>query len=68
MRKMLVALSILMAASVAAQDAPPAQTAPPTPAPQPPPKPSTLGLFVYAGQGQDATKQGQDENECYVWA
>src|SRR5262249_14586965 len=28
----------------------------------------TLGLFVYAGQGQDPAKQGQDENECYLWA
>jgi hypothetical protein len=32
------------------------------------PKPATLGLFVYPGKGQDAAKQGQDENECYLWA
>jgi hypothetical protein len=37
----------------------------PTPAP---PKPASLGLIVYPGSGQDAAKQGQDENECYGWA
>ena len=47
---------------------PPGRT-PRSGAPQPaPPKPATLGLFVYPGTGQDAAKQGQDENECYLWA
>ena len=27
-----------------------------------------MSLFVYPGSGQDAAKQGQDENECYLWA
>ncbi len=53
-------------AAPAPQAAPAAQAAP-VPAPQPP-KPATLGLFVYPGKGQDAAKQGQDENECYSWA
>jgi hypothetical protein len=64
MKKTLFAVSLLVVASVAAQDAPPpAQGTPPAP-----PKPGTLGLFVYPGQGQDAAKQGVDENECYTWA
>ncbi len=56
--------------AVAAQEAtPPAAAPPPQLAPQPaPPKPAGLGLFVYPGSGQDAAKQGQDENECYLWA
>ena len=67
-------LAVLVASpALAAQDpAPVAQTAAPaqaTPASQPaPPKPATLGMFVYPGSGQDAAKQGQDENECYSWA
>jgi hypothetical protein len=52
-------------AAPAPQAAPAAQAVPTTP---PPPKPATLGLFVYPGKGQDAAKQGQDENECYLWA
>jgi hypothetical protein len=41
----------------------------PAASPQPaPPKPQSLGLMVYPGSGQDAAKQGQDENECYSWA
>jgi YMGG-like Gly-zipper len=58
---------------VAAQDPAPAPQAAPAaqaaPAPQAaPPKPATLGLIVYPGSGQDAAKQGLDENECYSWA
>jgi hypothetical protein len=74
MKKMLVALVLLAVASASwGQDAAPAaQAAPPptsaAPASPPPPKPATLGLFVYPGSGQDAAKQGQDENECYLWA
>jgi hypothetical protein len=73
MSKTLGTLALLAFASVGlAQDAAPAaQNPPPMPAAatqQPPPKPATLGLFVYPGQGQDAAKQGQDENECYLWA
>jgi hypothetical protein len=63
MKKTVVALTLCVVASVAAQEA-----APPAPNTAPPPKPGTLGLFVYPGQGQDAAKQGQDENECYLWA
>jgi hypothetical protein len=62
MKKMMLAALIALAVAAAAQDA-----APPAPNAAPP-KPGTLGLVVYPGQGQDATKQGQDENECYVWA
>jgi hypothetical protein len=74
MKQMLAAIAVLAIASAsfgqeaapAAQAAPqPAASAPGTP---PPPKPATLGLFVYPGTGQDAAKQGQDENECYLWA
>jgi hypothetical protein len=62
MKKTFLALSVFVAASAAAQDpAPPAQAAAP-------PKPGALGLFVYPGKGQDAAKQGLDENECYTWA
>jgi hypothetical protein len=61
MKMTILSLSILVVASVAAQDAAP----PATPAA---PKPASLGFYVYPGQGQDATKQGQDENECYQWA
>ncbi len=45
-----------------------AQTPPATPAPTATPKPATLGLAVYPGSGQDATRQAKDENECYAWA
>jgi hypothetical protein len=65
MNKTAIVLSVLTAASVLAQEAAPPPTIPPQP---PPPKPATLNLFVYPQQGQDATKQGQDENECYLWA
>jgi hypothetical protein len=72
MNKTLVAVAFLAVASVGSgQDAAPASQAPaaaPAAATQPPPKPGTLGLFVYAAKGQDAVKQGQDENECYLWA
>ena len=64
-KKMLVVLSLLVAASVAAQNTP--QNTAPAPSAQPP-KPASLNLFVYPGQGQDAAKQGTDENECYTWA
>jgi hypothetical protein len=73
MKSPLVALAVLATVPAfsgqdpapAAQVAPAAQAAP---VPQTPPKPATLGLFVYPGKGQDAAKQGQDENECYGWA
>jgi hypothetical protein len=73
MNKTLVAIVLLAVASVGSAQtaAPAAQTPAPAPAAttsQPPPKPATLGLFVYPGKGQDAAKQGQDENECYLWA
>jgi hypothetical protein len=77
MTNRLTVLALLACASAAAaQDPAPAQQAAPAPqaaqpagAAQPaPPKPATLGLFVYPGSGQDAAKQGQDENECYGWA
>jgi len=74
MRKTLVALALLAVASASwGQDAVPAAQAAPqqtaaAPATPAPPKPATLGLFVYPGSGQDAAKQGQDENECYLWA
>ena len=71
MKKMLVALVFLAVASAAfgQEPAPAAQAAPqPTAAAPAPPKPGTLGLFVYPGSGQDAARQGQDENECYLWA
>lgn len=29
---------------------------------------TSLGLFVYPSNGQDAETQGQDEQECYTWA
>jgi hypothetical protein len=47
-----------------------AQTPPATAAPSPAatPKPASLGLAVYPASGQDAAKQGQDEEECYAWA
>ncbi len=57
--------------ALAQQPAAAPQTAPaaaPATAQAAPPKPATLGLFVYPGSGQDAAKQGQDENECYLWA
>ena len=38
------------------------------PAPAATPKPAALGLAVYPAKGQDATKQAQDESECYAWA
>jgi hypothetical protein len=73
MRDTLVAFALLAAASAApGQDTAPATQAAPSPtaavAAQPSPKPATLGLFVYPGSGQDAARQGQDENECYLWA
>jgi hypothetical protein len=73
MNQTLVALTLLALASAApGQDvAPVAQNASPVPAgvsSEAPPKPATLGLFVYPGSGQDAAKQTQDENECYLWA
>ena len=74
MNRTLVAVAILAVASASlGQDAAPATPAAPAaaqaaPASPPPPKPATLNLFVYPGSGQDAAKQGQDENECYLWA
>lgn len=70
MKKMFVALFLLTVASASsAQDQPPAaQPMPAELAAKAPPKPATLGLFVYPGSGQDAAKQGQDEDECYLWA
>ena len=74
MKKMLVALVFLAVASASfgQEPAPASQAAPPptaaAPATPPPPKPASLNLFVYPGSGQDAAKQGQDENECYLWA
>jgi hypothetical protein len=74
MRNRLAVLALLATVpAVAAQDPAPAPQAAPAaqaaPTPQAaPPKPATLGLFVYPGSGQDVTKQGQDENECYTWA
>jgi len=74
MNKTFVAVAILALASASfGQDAVPATQAAPAaaqavPAAPPPPKPATLNLFVYPGSGQDAAKQGQDENECYLWA
>ena len=68
----LVALLAVASASFGQEAAPPAPAAPPAaqaaPATPPPPKPASLNLFVYPGSGQDAAKQGQDENECYLWA
>lgn len=29
---------------------------------------ASLGVFVFAQQGQDATQQAQDEGSCYAWA
>lgn len=73
MKKTPVAFAFLAAglAAAAQEPAAPAQAPAPMPAAltqQPPPKPASLGMFVYPGQGQDAAKQGQDENECYLWA
>ena len=70
MHPTLVVIVLLAVASVSSgQDAvPAAQAAPPVPASEPLPKPASLGLFVYPGSGQDAAKQGQDENQCYLWA
>ena len=73
MKSLLVVLALLAVMPVfAGQDPAPAPQAAPAAQPaapsQPPPKPATLGLFVYPGSGQDAAKQGQDENECYGWA
>jgi hypothetical protein len=71
MTKTLVAVAVIAVGSASfGQDAPPAAPAAPpaAQASQPPPKPATLGLFVYPGSGQDAAKQGLDENECYLWA
>lgn len=69
-KTVVVALLAVASASFGQDTAPAAQAAPPPAAAvsQPPPKPATLGLFVYPGAGQDAAKQGQDENECYLWA
>ena len=74
MNQTLAAVAVFAMASASfGQDAAPAaqaasQPAAAAPATPPPPKPATLGLFVYPGTGQDAAKQGQDENECYLWA
>jgi hypothetical protein len=74
MTKNLVALSLFasLPALAAQAPAPSGQAAPaaaPAVAPTPaPPKPASLGLVVYPGSGQDAAKQGTDENECYGWA
>jgi hypothetical protein len=66
MRNRLAVLTMLAIAPVVAAQEP---APPPQLAPQPaPPKPASLSLFVYPGGGQDAAKQGQDENECYLWA
>lgn len=29
---------------------------------------ASVGLFVYAAKGQDATQQSKDETECYGWS
>ena len=74
MTKTFFAVALIAAASASfGQDATPAAQAVPAPASAapaspPPPKPATFNLFVYPGAGQDAAKQGQDENECYLWA
>ena len=65
MTKRLAVLAFFSAIPVIAQQPAPAPAAAATPAP---PKPATLGLMVYPGSGQDAAKQGLDENECYTWA
>lgn len=63
MRKTIVVLALGFALPALSQEA-----APPQAAPSAPPKPQALGLFVYPGTGQDAAKQGQDQDECYAWA
>jgi len=70
-----VLVLLATATAVAAQDPAPAQQPAPAAAAQPaaavqpaPPKPAILGLVVYPGSGQDAAKQGTDENECFGWA
>jgi hypothetical protein len=72
MKSCLVVIAVLAAVPALAQQqaAPAPQAAPAAQQAQAaqPPKPATLGLFVYPGKGQDAAKQGQDENECYQWA
>ena len=60
-KALVVALSVTVAASALAQDAPP-------PIPPAPMRPPAMGLFVYPGSGQDTAKQAQDENLCYAWA
>ena len=69
-RKMAAAFLTSVVASGLGSIAASAQTPPATAAPPPAaaPKPATLGLAVYPSSGQDAAKQGQDENECYGWA
>jgi hypothetical protein len=65
------ALATLLSAgsAQAGQDpAPAAPAAQETQATPAAPKPASLGLYVYPGAGQDAAKQGTDENECYAWA
>jgi len=60
----LAALAAVVIISTAAlAQAPPATEAAPAPI-----KPASLGLMVYPATGQDATKQGKDEGECYAWA
>lgn len=61
MRAMLFILVLAAVPAALAQDPAPPQASPA-------PKPATLGLFVYPGTGQDATRQAADENECYAWA
>ena len=74
MRNRLAVLAVFAAVpALAAQEPAPAPQAAPAAqaAPAPPPaapKPASLGLIVYPGSGQDAAKQGADENECYSWA
>jgi hypothetical protein len=69
-KRILAMLAVLVAAPALAgqETAVPAQPAAPTPQATPTPKPATLGLFVYPANGQDAARQGQDEDECYGWA
>jgi hypothetical protein len=69
MKKILAVFSLLVAVpAFAGQDAVPAGQAATAPQAAATPKPATLGLFVYPGSGQDAAKQGKDEDECYGWA
>jgi hypothetical protein len=65
-RKMLaVATLTIVAPALGGQDPPPPGASAPQTAR---PKPAALGLFVYPASGQDAARQGTDEDECYLWA